>query len=71
MKELTRLVLYTAATAAIILFVIFMARFDNESGTFLVSIGEFMVVVLPVAVGILMARRERARHAAEGGDKDR
>lgn len=71
MKELTRFVLYSIATVAIILSIIFMARFDNESGSFLVGVGVFMVVVLPVAVGVLMARRERARHAAEHGDKDR
>ena len=34
MKELVRFLGYTGATVAIILFVIFMARFDNESGTF-------------------------------------
>ncbi|MDR2876484.1 MAG: hypothetical protein LBV36_00350 [Chromatiales bacterium] len=67
MKELTRFVLYTVATALIILFIVFMARFDNKSGSFLVGFAVFMVVVLPVMVGLLMARRERSRSVEGDG----
>ena len=61
MKELVRFLGYTGATVAIILFVIFMARFDNESGSLLPIIAFLMVIVLPVVVGVFMGRREQAK----------
>lgn len=67
MKELIRFFAYTGATAAIILFVIFMARFDNESGTFLIAVASVVVIVLPVIVGILMGKREQAKRRESDG----
>lgn len=67
MKELVRFFAYTGATVAIILFVIFMARFDNESGTFLIGMASLAVIVVPVIVGILMGRREHAKRRESDG----
>ncbi len=67
MKELIRFFAYTGATVAIILFVIFMARFDNESGTFLIAVASVVVIVLPVIVGILMGKREQAKRRESDG----
>ncbi|MDX9740405.1 MAG: hypothetical protein RBT81_04385 [Gammaproteobacteria bacterium] len=71
MKELIRFAGYSAATAAIILFIIFMARFDDASGTFLVSIAIVAVVVLPVMIGVFMGRREHARRRAREESEQR
>lgn len=67
MKELVRFLGYTGATVAIILFVIFMARFDNESGTFLIAVAFLVVIVLPVVVGVLMGKREQAKRRESDG----
>ena len=69
MKELVRFVGYSAATAVIILFIIFMARYDDESGTLLVIIGVFAVIVLPVLVGVFMGHREQVRSRRESVNK--
>jgi ABC-type proline/glycine betaine transport system permease subunit len=69
MKELIRFAAYSAATAAIIAFIIFMARFDDASGTLLVVIAILSVIVLPVAVGVFMGRREHARRAREESEQ--
>ena len=69
MKELVRFVGYSAATAVIILFIIFMARYDDESGTLLVVIGVLAVIVLPVLVGVFMGHREQAQRARESLNK--
>jgi predicted acyltransferase len=69
MKELVRFAAYSAATAAIIGFIIFMARFDNASGSLLVTIAIVAVIVLPVLVGVFMARREHARRAREESEQ--
>lgn len=69
MKELVRFVSYSTATAVIILFVIFMARYDDESGTLLVIIGVLAVIVLPVLVGVFMGHREQVRRQRESVNK--
>lgn len=61
MKELVRFFAYTGATVAVILFVIYMARFDNESGSLLPIVAFLMVIVLPVLVGVVMGRMEQAK----------
>jgi ABC-type proline/glycine betaine transport system permease subunit len=69
MKELVRFAGYSAATAAIIMFIIFMARFDDASGTFLVVTAIVVVIILPVLIGVFMGRREHARRAREESEQ--
>ncbi len=58
MKELIRFVGYTLATLAMIFLVIGIAK-SGVSGEALVYSAIFVVVILPVAIGIWMARREK------------
>lgn len=69
MNELKRFAGYTIATVIIIGFVIFLARFGDESGTLLVSVGVLVVIVLPVVVSIFMGRRDHARRLREDADR--
>lgn len=62
MKELVRLVGYTAATLAMVFLVIGIAK-AGVSPEVLAYSAIFVVVVLPVVIGILMARREKRNTA--------
>lgn len=64
MKELVRFAGYTAATLAMIFLVIGIAK-TGVSPEVLAYSAIFVVVVLPVIVGILMARREKRNAANE------
>ncbi len=63
MKELFRLLGYSAATIAMILLVIAISKV-GVSGNALVYSAIFVVVVLPVVIGIFMARREKRDNQA-------
>ncbi len=63
MKELFRLLGYSAATIAMILLVIAISK-AGVSGNALVYSAIFVVVVLPVVIGIFMARREKRDNQA-------
>ncbi len=58
MKELIRFAGYTFATVAMTMIVIGIAKMGVSSSTLAYS-AIFMVVVLPLFVGIWMARREK------------
>ena len=58
MKELIRFAAYGTATIAMIFVVIGIAQSGVSASTFAYS-AIFIVVVLPVAISILMARREK------------
>lgn len=62
MKELARFVGYTSATLAMIFLVIGIAR-AGVSPEVLAYSAIFVVVILPVVIGILMARREKRNPA--------
>ncbi|ALP54427.1 hypothetical protein Tel_15445 [Candidatus Tenderia electrophaga] len=64
MKELVRFVAYTTATLAMIFLVIGIAK-AGVSPEVLAYSAIFVVVVLPVIIGILMARREKRSTAKQ------
>ena len=64
MKELSRFIGYTVATLVMVFVVIGIAKSDVSDATLAYS-AIFIVVVLPVIVGIWMASREKKGPAAE------
>jgi len=58
MKELVRFVSYTLATLVMIGVVVAIAKAETPNGT-LATAAIVIVVVLPVIVAILMAKREK------------
>jgi hypothetical protein len=71
MKEVTRLLIYTVGSLAVIWLLIELAGRDHLSGYALLPLALVLVVIAPIAAGIAMARRERTRRAAEGTDHGR
>jgi len=61
MKDLAQLAIYAALTIAGILVLIAMSRMENLPSGAVVGTAMFLVVVLPVIIGIRAAKKERER----------
>lgn len=67
MKELTRMVVYTVSTVSVIFFMIWLTGHENLSGNFMVGVAILLIIIIPVVIGVVLARKERQQRERESG----
>jgi ABC-type proline/glycine betaine transport system permease subunit len=71
MKDVVRLLIYAAGSVGIIYILVVLGRQESVSGYTLLPLAVLLVVVVPVAIGIAAARRERMRREAAHNERRR
>jgi hypothetical protein len=69
MKDVARLLIYGTVSLAVIWLLVELAGREAVSGYELLPLALLLVVVVPLVLGVVMARRERARSASAGGER--
>ncbi len=59
MKELARMMVYTIGAVSVIFIMIWLTRQEGLSGNFMVSVAVLLIIIIPITLGVIMARRER------------
>jgi chromate transport protein ChrA len=65
MKELIRMFVYVVPTVAVIFFMIWLTRQEGMSDNFMVGVAILLVIIIPVVIGVVLARRERQQRDRE------
>jgi RsiW-degrading membrane proteinase PrsW (M82 family) len=59
MRDLARMTAYTTGAIAVIFFMIWLTRQKGLSDNFMVVVAVLLTIIIPVALGVIFARRER------------
>lgn len=53
------MMVYTIGAVSVIFIMIWLTRQEGLSGNFMVSVAVLLIIIIPITLGVLMARRER------------
>ncbi len=67
MKELTRMIAYTVGAVSVIFIMIWLTRQEGLSGSFMVFVAAMLIIVIPITIGVVLARRERQQRERKSG----
>jgi sugar phosphate permease len=67
MKELTRMIAYTVGAVSVIFIMIWLTRQEGLSGNFMVFVAAMLIIVIPITIGVVLARRERQQRERKSG----
>ncbi len=53
------MMVYTIGAVSVIFIMIWLTRQEGLSGNFMVSVAILLIIIIPIALGVILARRER------------